>query len=207
MAVLYVLGGANGVGKTTWYYTGIEQGYFTGELPFINIDQITIEEFGGYSVENIHNAEQVARHRIGELIKNASDFMMESNLSKNADYEWISAMRKHGYTIVLFFLSTNDVEINKLRVQQRVLEGGHDIAPAIIEQRNMAALGYLKSRLSEFSEVHLIDVSGENSIEMATLEQGNILFEHPQAEVWVQESLYLIRRFQEKFGRNQNQNC
>ena len=38
MPKLYILGGANGVGKTTWYQTGIEQKYITAELPFINVD-------------------------------------------------------------------------------------------------------------------------------------------------------------------------
>jgi predicted ABC-type ATPase len=43
MATLYVLGGANGVGKTTWYQTGIEQQYITTDLPFIHL-KISLEQ-------------------------------------------------------------------------------------------------------------------------------------------------------------------
>jgi predicted ABC-type ATPase len=53
MPKLYILGGANGAGKTTWYQTGIEQKYITAELPFINVDTIVLKELGGYTTESI----------------------------------------------------------------------------------------------------------------------------------------------------------
>jgi predicted ABC-type ATPase len=49
MPALYVLGGANGVGKTTWYQWGIENKSINPELPFINIDLIVLRELGGYT--------------------------------------------------------------------------------------------------------------------------------------------------------------
>jgi predicted ABC-type ATPase len=49
MSTLYVLGGANGVGKTTWYQFGIENNAISPELPFINIDMIVLREFGTYT--------------------------------------------------------------------------------------------------------------------------------------------------------------
>jgi predicted ABC-type ATPase len=49
MPALYVLGGANGVGKTTWYQLGIENKSINPELPFINIDLIVLRELGGYT--------------------------------------------------------------------------------------------------------------------------------------------------------------
>jgi len=159
MPKLYILGGANGAGKTTWYQTGIEQKYITAELPFINVDTIVLKELGGYTAENIARGEQFARERMSALIKENKDFMIESNLSKTSDYDWISAMRKQGYDTVLFFLGTENVQINRERVQQRVLEGGHDIPPSLIEHRFQIGLSYLKSKILEFTEATLIDVS------------------------------------------------
>ena len=60
MPTLYVLGSANGVGKTTWYQTGIENIEVDPEIPFINIDTIVLRELGGYSPENIAAGEQLA---------------------------------------------------------------------------------------------------------------------------------------------------
>jgi hypothetical protein len=48
MPTLYVLGDANGVGKTTWYQTGIENIEVDPETPFINIGTIVLRELGGY---------------------------------------------------------------------------------------------------------------------------------------------------------------
>jgi predicted ABC-type ATPase len=198
MPSLYVLGGANGVGKTTWYHTGIEQGYISKELPFINIDNIALKELGGYTAENIARAEELGRQQMTTLIREGKDFMIESNLSKTADYDWIAAMRKQGYDTVLFFLSTNNVEINKERVQQRVIEGGHDIAAPIIEHRHSMSLTYIKSKLLDFTEARLIDVSTDRPREMAHLRQRQILYQHPEIENWAKESLHIAERLQQR---------
>src|ERR1700722_2151283 len=159
MPSLYILGGANGVGKTTWYQLGVENKSINPELPFINIDLIVLRELGGYTAENLARAEQIARERMKVLLQERKDFMIESNLSKSADYDWIALMRKNGYETVLFFLGTNDVEINKNRVRARVLEGGHAVADPIIEQRYQMGLSYLKARVLDFSNATLFDVS------------------------------------------------
>ncbi len=102
MPTLYVLGGANGVGKTTWYQFGIQSNAINSELPFINIDLIVLQELGGYMLENIAKAEQIARERMRSLLEARKDFMIDSNLSKTADYDWIALMRKNGYETILF---------------------------------------------------------------------------------------------------------
>lgn len=43
--------------------------------------------------------------------------------------------RKNGYTITLLFFWLQSIELAKERVKTRVLEGGHDIPPEIIERR------------------------------------------------------------------------
>lgn len=200
MPKLYILGGANGVGKTTWYQTGIEQKYITAELPFINVDTIVLKELGGYTPENIAKGEQLARERMSALIRENKDFMIESNLSKTSDYDWISAMRKQGYDTVLFFLGTENVQINKERVQQRVLEGGHDIPPSLIEHRFQIGLSYLKSKILEFTESTLIDVSQKVPKQMAILKLSRIEYKHPQILPWVKETLHLAERLQQKLN-------
>lgn len=194
MPTLYVLGGANGVGKTTWYQYGIGSKAISPDLPFLNIDLIVLNELGGYTAENIAIAEQIARERMRSLLNDRKDFMIESNLSKSADYDWISLMRKNGYETVLFFLGTNNVEINKARVKARVLEGGHDVADPIIEQRYQAGMSYLKSKMLDFSEVSLIDVSTHEPRRMAQLANGQIVFKDPNCSLWIMQALDLAER-------------
>lgn len=194
MPTLYVLGGANGVGKTTWYQTGIENIEVNPEIPFINIDTIVLRELGGYSPENVVAAEQLARERMKTLIQEKKDFMIESNLSKSSDYEWIALMRNNGYETILFFLGTKDVEINKVRVQARVREGGHDIAEPIIEQRYRMGVSYLKANILHFSVATLFDVSTDEPRKVAQLQKGKIVYKEPHCPAWVKESLEIAER-------------
>jgi predicted ABC-type ATPase len=94
MPTLYILGGANGVGKTTWYQTGIENNSINRELPFVNVDLIAMREPGGYTPGNIEKAEQIIREQLKTLIQERKDFMLESNLSKSSDYDWINVCEK-----------------------------------------------------------------------------------------------------------------
>ena len=43
------------------------------------------------------------------------------------------------------------------RVQQRVREGGHDVPPAIIEQRYHQSLSLLKQHYAVFDHIRLVD--------------------------------------------------
>ena len=200
MPALYVLGGANGVGKTTWYQLGVENKSINPELPFINIDLIVLRELGGYTAENLAKAEQIAREKMKVLIQERRDFMIESNLSKSTDYDWIASMRKYGYDTVLFFLGTNDVEINKNRVKARVLEGGHAVADPIIEQRYQMGLSYLKSKVLDFSETTIIDVSGHQPCIMAQLQKGRIMYKDTNCPPWEQATLELAERIEARRG-------
>ena len=119
MPILYILAGSNGAGKTTYYNTAISQGFIDPTLPFINVDLIAKDELGGYYTEsNFVKSEAIARQRIATYVENGNSFMIESNLAKDSDYDWINLMIKKGYTIILYFLGTDDLDINKNRVKK-----------------------------------------------------------------------------------------
>ncbi|WP_457831841.1 hypothetical protein, partial [Staphylococcus aureus] len=83
-------------------------------------DNIVLQELGSYNQKNLALGEEIARERISNLIDKHESFMIESNLSKATDYEWIERMEQHGYETILYFLGTQRVEINKDRVLNRV---------------------------------------------------------------------------------------
>jgi predicted ABC-type ATPase len=201
MPTLYILGGANGVGKTTWYQTGIESNSINPALPFINIDMIVLHELGGYTPENLVRGEELARERMKALVQDRKDFMIESNLSKSSDFDWIALMRKNGYKTVLFFLSTSDVEINKTRVQARVQEGGHDIAEPIIEHRYRMGISYLKSKILDFSDATLIDVSTDEPRRIAQLQHGQIIHKELDCPQRVRDSLEIAEKLQQNLNQ------
>jgi predicted ABC-type ATPase len=198
MPALYILAGPNGTGKTSYYEVAITEGFIDATLPFVNVDLITRELRGGYTTENFTKADEIARQRISNHLNAKSDFMIESNLSTQKDYDWVHAMQKAGYEVILFFLCTSHVEINIGRVQKRVAEGGHDIAVSIIEHRYKMGLTYLKGNLHLFNKAYLIDNSSETALVMAEISEGIIVSKEHQAPQWVNDALYIIERIKKK---------
>ena len=194
MPVLYVLAGPNGTGKTTFYYAAIQQGFISPDLAFLNVDIICRNELGGYSAENFARADEIARQRIQTHISQAEDFMIESNLAVQSDYDWLQKMQLTGYKVNLFYLGTSDVEINIQRVHNRVKEGGHDIAVPIIRQRFGNSLMYLKGKLHTFESVYLIDNSEETALLIGEVKDGKIAFKADPFPKWAKELLYISER-------------
>src|SRR5215467_15614409 len=152
MPFIFILGGANGAGKSTYYEAGIRDGFIDTNLPYLNVDLVAKNEFGSHLPQNLLKAEEFIREWMRVLISSKQNFIIESNLAKSSEYEWLEKLISHGYQLKMDFLSTGDVEINKLRVHHRVSEGGHDVPDNIIEQRSAMGITYLKSKVFIFEE-------------------------------------------------------
>lgn len=196
MPILYILAGPNGAGKTTFYYTAVEQGFIDPALSFINVDLIVKNELGGFTTKNFARAEELVRIKIGDHLKHQGSFMIESNLARSSDYEWLQSVISRGYEMVLYFLCTSNVEINIRRVRERVKEGGHDVPNNIIIDRYRMALLYLRKEILKFQEVHLIDNSGETAEEKAIIINGKIVEKQNDSPEWVRYLLYFMEKLQ-----------
>jgi predicted ABC-type ATPase len=197
MPVLYILAGPNGTGKTTFYSIALQNGFIKTDLPFINVDMIA-RSTGGYADENYEQASLIYRNTVKARIDNNSDFMIESNLADSRSYEWVSLIKRKGYEIILYYLSTDDVLINIERVQRRVAEGGHDIAEAIIRSRYLQSHSYLKTKLMEFKEVYLIDNSTDASEIKFILKGGMVNYKAGNLPNWVKEITIHYERLHKK---------
>jgi len=81
MPALYILGGANGAGKTTWYQQGLRNNSIEDDLPFLNVYMIVLRELGLYTAGNIAMAEQIAKARMRMLIAERKDFVIDQSCS------------------------------------------------------------------------------------------------------------------------------
>jgi predicted ABC-type ATPase len=86
-----------------------------------------------------------------------------------------------------------------------VLEGGHNIPPSLIEHRHQVSYSYLKSKILEFSEAIIIDVSLELPKQMAVLKLSKIEYEHPEILPWVKQILHIAERLRQKMLESENQ--
>ncbi|MFN7493163.1 MAG: hypothetical protein ACK5RG_09630 [Cyclobacteriaceae bacterium] len=194
MPHLHILGGPNGAGKTTFFETAILEKFIPPSLPFVNVDLIARNQLGGYSNENFIRADELARVEISKHIGLSQDFMIESNLATQRDYAWLDLIRTKGYEVILYFLCTEDLEVNYKRVQKRVKEGGHNVAVPIIEHRYKMGLTYLQGKLHIFKKVYLIDSSSDTALVMAELTSGKIDRKEKFVPNWVEKLLYISQR-------------
>lgn len=74
-------------------------------------------------------------NRINELLNANESFAFETTLSTRSYKNKIIAAKTKGYTVMLIFFWLQSVELARERVKTRVAEGGHNIAPDVIERR------------------------------------------------------------------------
>lgn len=200
MPVVYILAGPNGTGKTTFFSIAVRGEFISSDLPFINVDLIT-QSLGAYTSENFLKAEEIYRDKVQVCIDNKSDFMIESNLASQRSYDWISSIKKKGYDVILYYLSTDDIAINIGRVKRRVAEGGHDIPEEIIKSRYSQSHSYLKTSLSEFKEVYLIDNSTDTAQIIIKIQDGKILEKADEIQSWINDVISISERLKDRMKK------
>lgn len=117
--------------------------------------------------------------------------MIESNLAKEADYDWLNRMIKNGYEIILYFLCTDDLTIHYNRVKKRVKEGGHDVPQNIIKQRYNMALLRLKSKIFLFKEAYFINSTYGLAKPVAYTRFGKIIYKEENSPFWANNVLFI----------------
>lgn len=130
---LYIIAGCNGAGKTTASFTILPEIIDCRE--FVNADEIA-KGLSPFQPESVAiEAGRIMLKRIDELIFENKTFAFETTLSTKSYKNKINVAKIKGYTITLLFFWLENIELAKERVKVRVLEGGHNIEPNIIERR------------------------------------------------------------------------
>jgi predicted ABC-type ATPase len=135
---LYIIGGCNGAGKTTASFNILPDLLNCKE--FVNADEIA-RGLSPFQPEKVSiEAGRLMLKRIEELINSKQDFSFETTLSTKSFIHTIVKAKSCGYYITLIFFWLESVELAKDRVRKRVLEGGHNIEPDVIERRYKAGI-------------------------------------------------------------------
>lgn len=129
---IYVLAGPNGAGKTSLYQ------YEAVAVPRLNGDSLYQQ---GLSVAAV---EASLRQQLETWIGQRISFVIETNAASERDYALFNSLKKVGYQLELRYVGLESVAVCQQRVAQRVLEGGHDVPPALIQQRYTNGLSLLK---------------------------------------------------------------
>lgn len=140
---LYIIAGCNGAGKTTASFTILPEILDCKE--FVNADEIA-KGLSPFQPEKVAvEAGRIMLNRINDLLKEDLSFAFETTLATKSYKSKILSAKEEGFkvTLLFFWLQTN--ELAKERVATRVLEGGHNIPPNIIERRYLNGIKNLFS--------------------------------------------------------------
>lgn len=130
---LYIIAGCNGAGKTTASHTILP--YVLDCREFVNADEIAKELAPFHPESAAFEAGRIMLNKIDALMEKEESFSFETTLSAKSYHLLIKRAKERGFTITLLFFWLRSIDLAKVRVATRVLEGGHNIPPDVIERR------------------------------------------------------------------------
>lgn len=128
MRVYTIIGGVNGVGKSS--FTGVLKERSTDLGIIVDVDKITAE-MGG----NALNGGKAALKKINECINKGVSFTQETTLSGRRTEATAKEVKEKGYHVRLFYIGLDTATESLARIQNRVRRGGHDIPENDVERR------------------------------------------------------------------------
>lgn len=137
----------------------------------------------------IVNVEKDANSYIGALISaflrsslmaKKADFCFETVMSHSSKIDEIKTAKTKGYKTYLYFICTDDPEVNISRVENRVEKGGHDVPSERIKSRYYNTLTNLMSAIENSDKCYLFDNSEAKFRLIAKIEDELLLETEPE---------------------------
>ena len=128
MRVYTIVGGVNGVGKSS--FTGVLKERSTDLGIIVDVDKLTAE-LGG----NALAGGKAALKKINECIDKGVSFTQETTLSGRRTEATAKKVKELGYHVRLFYVGLDTAAESLARIQNRVRRGGHDIPDDNVERR------------------------------------------------------------------------
>lgn len=95
------------------------------------------------------------------LLDARASFTLETVMSHPGKVALLAEAQRLGYRTYLYFIATDDPEINVSRVRSRVRLGGHDVPEDKIVKRYHASLSLLMDAIRKTNRAYIFDNSGE----------------------------------------------
>ena len=132
MPEIYVIGGCNGSGKTTFALNLFPT---LANIEFINADIIAARLNPDNSDAVAISASRIMLQNLKKLARQKRDFAFETTLAARSFVPFLRRCQTEGYRVNLIYVWLNSVELAITRVALRVASGGHDIPEDVIRRR------------------------------------------------------------------------
>ena len=174
-----IVGGVNGVGKTTFIREHKEMHPSSGEI--IDADQITAD-LGGDPL----TGGKAALKKIRKCLRKRVSFLQETTLSGYKTNATAKKAREQGYTVHLIYIGLGTVEESLRRIENRVREGGHDIPREDVIRRFQRRWEAVSQILPYCREAEFYD-NEEEFVKVAEYRDGEFLRIGNHVCAWVDE--------------------
>lgn len=173
-AVIFVLAGVNGAGKSSVGGARLRQ----EGLEYFNPDEAAqrIRSAIGGSVEEANaRAWEEGRRRLESAIEDRSNFAFESTLGGNTIPKLIRQAAETGMEVLVWFIGLSRPEQHIARVRARVAAGGHNIPEAKIRERWDSSRRNIIALMSSLTELKIFDNSEEGDPAAGTIPEPKLL--------------------------------
>lgn len=124
-----------------------------------------------------------------QLLLETSNFSFETVMSHLSKVDFLQQAKKAGFKTYLYFICTQDPEINIARVHNRVYKGGHDVENEKIKERYYRSLELLPKAFLLADRVFVIDNSNVNRTVILEKNGKDVLLHTSKVPEWVNEFL------------------
>lgn len=128
------------------------------------------------------------RHK---LLASQVSFTFETVMSSPDKVAFLQKAQQAGYRTYLYFVATEDADINVSRVKYRVQVGGHPVAEDKIRSRYVRSLALLPQAVTYADRAYLFDNSGTERVWVAEVTDGlEIEMKTDQMPAWFKATLW-----------------
>lgn len=145
----------------------------------LNTDNLYIKEniFVTKSRLNSYHAAFIASFFREILLHENNSFSFETVMSHPSKLDFLKQTKAAGFKTYLYFICTQDPEINKSRVLNRLSKGGHDVKESKIEPRYYRSLDLLFAAFSTADRAFILDSSSEKR-NLILEKDYNVIIQH-----------------------------
>lgn len=172
MPTCWIIAGPNGAGKTTFALEYLPQ--VAHCTRFVNADLIAAGLSPLAPERELLAASRLFLSEIETCIQQREDFAFETTLAGRSYLKLITRLRAEGWQVELIYLALPSMEMSKMRVAERVADGGHNIPNADIERRFGRSLGNLLNRFSAQVDVCRCFMNSDAAPELVFEQQGEV---------------------------------
>ena len=121
---------------------------------------------------NSYLAADIAEFIRQSLLEAEVSFSFETVMSHRSKLAFMEFARSKGYKVYLYYIATEDPEINNNRIKIRIAQKGHKVNPKKVTERYYRSLENLKDAVKLTNRAYIFDNSGKVSKLISEITEG-----------------------------------